>query len=62
VARDGAEMRRHLRDVLADPALASALATSGRETILAHHTCGHRVDELLAIHRELTGQPAAACA
>ncbi|HVL59385.1 MAG TPA: glycosyltransferase, partial [Burkholderiaceae bacterium] len=57
VARDGAQMRRHLRDVLGDPALASALAERGRATILARHTCAHRVDELLAIHRELAAPP-----
>lgn len=49
VARDGAEMTRHLRAVLAEPALARALAASGLETIRARHTCAHRVDELLAI-------------
>jgi spore maturation protein CgeB len=48
-ARDGAQMRRHLRDVLHDQELAAALAASGRETILTRHTCAHRVDELLAI-------------
>jgi spore maturation protein CgeB len=49
VARDGAEMRRHLRAVLSDRALSSRLASHGRRTILARHTCAHRVDELLAI-------------
>jgi len=53
VARDGAEMKRHLRDVLNDPELAADLAYSGRQTILNRHTCAHRVDELLAIGREL---------
>jgi spore maturation protein CgeB len=48
-ARDGAQMRQHLRAVLEDPDLAASLAASGRETILARHTCGHRVDELLGI-------------
>jgi spore maturation protein CgeB len=49
VAADGATMRRHLRAVLDDSALARALAEHGRATILARHTCAHRVDELLAI-------------
>jgi spore maturation protein CgeB len=53
VARDGGEMRRHLRDLLEDPALAAEIARSGRETVLDRHTCAHRVDELLAIGREL---------
>jgi spore maturation protein CgeB len=49
VARNGAEMRRHLRDVLSDDDLATALATNGLQTILERHTCAHRVDELLQI-------------
>jgi spore maturation protein CgeB len=53
VARDGGEMKRHLRDLLNDPALAAEVARSGRETLLDRHTCAHRVDELLAIGREL---------
>jgi spore maturation protein CgeB len=53
VARDGAEMRRHLRDLLADREAAAALAARGRATVLARHTCAHRVDELLAVAREL---------
>jgi spore maturation protein CgeB len=53
VARDGGEMRRHLRDLLGDPALAAEIARSGRETVLDRHTCAHRVDELLAIGSEL---------
>jgi spore maturation protein CgeB len=49
VARDGAEMRRHLSALLADPDHAASLAERGRRTVLARHTCAHRVDELLAI-------------
>ena len=49
VARDGDEMRAHLRAVLRDRDLARHLAQRGRRTILERHTCGHRVDELLAI-------------
>ena len=33
--------------------LAADLARHGRETILARHTCAHRVDELLAVAEEL---------
>jgi len=54
VARTPDEMRRHLRAVLADPDLATALARHGRSTILARHTCAHRVDELLTILEELS--------
>jgi spore maturation protein CgeB len=53
LARDGAEMCRHIRAILADDALAAELADHGRRCILARHTCSHRVDELLAIHAEL---------
>ena len=53
VARDGAEMREHLRAVLHEPQLARSLAEHGRKTILARHTCAHRVDELLDIYAEL---------
>jgi spore maturation protein CgeB len=53
VARDGAEMRRHLRAVLEDSALARELAARGRCTVLRRHTCGHRAEELLTIARAL---------
>jgi spore maturation protein CgeB len=53
VARSGAEMKRHLRALLEEPEMARELAAHGRRTVLARHTCGHRVDELLAICGEL---------
>jgi spore maturation protein CgeB len=53
VARDGAEMRRRLGELLSDPSEARAMAHRGRRTILARHTCAHRVNELLTIYREL---------
>jgi spore maturation protein CgeB len=49
VAGNGAAMRKHLADVLHDPALAQSLAGHGLRTIHARHTCAHRVDELLSI-------------
>lgn len=52
-AEDGPAMQRALRAVLDDPALAESLARHGRATILARHTCAHRVDELLAIDAAL---------
>jgi spore maturation protein CgeB len=58
VARDGAEMRDAMRSILHDPSVAAALREAGLETIRARHTCGHRVDELLAIHAELAGAEA----
>jgi len=56
VARNGAEMRAHLSTLLNEPAAARALADRGRRTILARHTCGHRVEELLDIVGELNGE------
>jgi spore maturation protein CgeB len=53
IAHDGAEMTKHLRDILNDLDLSAALARSGYETIQARHTCRHRVDELLAICHDL---------
>lgn len=53
VARDALEMRRRLREVLGDPGLARSLVQHGLETIRTRHTCGHRVDELLAVAAEL---------
>jgi spore maturation protein CgeB len=53
VARNGTTMRSHLRDLLHDPARARALAAHGRRTILARHTCAHRVDELLGVAAEI---------
>ncbi|HET7043271.1 MAG TPA: glycosyltransferase [Gaiellaceae bacterium] len=60
VARDGREMTKLLRELLADGDLRGSLAEHGRRTILARHTCAHRVDELLAIVEEL--RPAEAVA
>jgi spore maturation protein CgeB len=59
VARDGAEMQKHLRALLADAALARGMAQHGRETVLARHTCAHRVDELLRIRAEVAGEATA---
>ena len=53
LARNGREMRARLQAVLADAELARSLAEHGRKTILARHTCAHRVDELLRIHAGL---------
>jgi spore maturation protein CgeB len=53
VARNGAEMRAHMRAVLADEATAAELRRNGLETIAARHTCGHRVDQLMTICAEL---------
>jgi spore maturation protein CgeB len=49
IVQNGDEMRARLRDVLSDADLAASLARSGRETLIARHTCRHRVDELFSI-------------
>ena len=59
VARDGREMETQIRRVLTERDLARSLARRGRSTILARHTCAHRVDELLRIVRELRLEQAA---
>ena len=46
-------MERHVEAVLRDGELARSLVRNGRETLLARHTCAHRVDELLAVLAEL---------
>ena len=49
----GREMTRALGALLSSPERATAMAEHGLATILARHTCAHRVDELLAIHASL---------
>jgi len=49
VARDGAEMERHLAALRGDTALRESLVRSGLETIRARHSCAHRARELLDI-------------
>lgn len=58
VARDGEQMVELLDALTSDAYFAQQLASNGRETIEARHTCAHRVDELLEICRELgVGRP-----
>lgn len=49
VARDAQEMKEHLARLIANPQIAAEIAEHGRRTILARHTCAHRVDELIGI-------------
>ncbi|RYD78046.1 MAG: glycosyltransferase [Verrucomicrobiaceae bacterium] len=53
IAKNGAEMQRHIRALLADKAMARELAEHGLQAILRRHTCVHRVDELLGIYEVL---------
>jgi spore maturation protein CgeB len=62
VARNGTEMKEQLRAVLHDAELARSLAAHGLRTVLARHTCAHRVDELLAVYDEIAPRPATTAA
>jgi spore maturation protein CgeB len=53
VAGNGSQMQGHLYNVLHDRDLAAELSEQGRRTVLARHTCAHRVDELLGIYDQL---------
>jgi spore maturation protein CgeB len=53
MVRDGVEMAQALADLQNDGDLRASLARSGLETILARHTCAHRVEELLSIVEQL---------
>ena len=55
VARNGDEMKRHLRMLLHDRDAAQSLAEHGLRTVRSRHTCAHRVDELLNVFMELKG-------
>jgi spore maturation protein CgeB len=49
VAANGEAMTAHLRALKRDSDLRASLVASGLETVLARHTCAHRVDELLTL-------------
>jgi spore maturation protein CgeB len=55
VANNGTEMKKHLRALLSDKQMARDLSEHGQQTIRARHTCGHRVEELLRIYKEMNG-------
>ena len=58
-ASDGEAMRAQVRALREDTGLRERIAAHGLATILARHTCAHRVDELLAIVARLGGAAAA---
>jgi spore maturation protein CgeB len=60
IAQNGTDMRRKLRMVLEDEAMALELATHGMRTIHARHTCAHRVRQLLEIVGRIGGDARAA--
>ncbi|HBG07772.1 MAG: glycosyltransferase [Geobacteraceae bacterium GWC2_58_44] len=47
------EMEQLMRSLLDEPQRAGQMASHGRSTILARHTCSHRIEELMTICREL---------
>jgi spore maturation protein CgeB len=55
VVRTPDQMEKAIATLLRDPDYAAEVARSGREAIVARHTCTHRVDELLAIAAGLRG-------
>jgi spore maturation protein CgeB len=57
IAKTPAGMKAHMRTVKQDQELRRSLAAHGLQTVLSRHTCGHRVDELMAIVDEIR-QPA----
>jgi spore maturation protein CgeB len=56
VAHSGDEMTQQMERVLRDEALRARLARRGLTTIRERHTCAHRVDQLMDIHRDVLSQ------
>lgn len=48
-AKNGAEMKEHMKAVLSDPKTAAGLSAHALQTILKRHTCYHRTEELLDV-------------
>jgi spore maturation protein CgeB len=57
-ASDGDEMQHHLRTLLNDIDRSAAIGGHGRQTILARHTCAHRVKELYMVVDEIEASTA----
>jgi spore maturation protein CgeB len=55
VAKDGAEMTKHLRALGHDVGLRQELTANGLAAIRARHSCAHRLKELLSIVARLKG-------
>jgi spore maturation protein CgeB len=53
MVRDGAQMTRALTDLKNDAELRASLVSHGLETIAKHHSCAHRVDELLRVMQRI---------
>lgn len=53
VAESGEKMLVLLKEILNNQELSNQLATNGRRTILARHTCVHRAEELISIYKTI---------
>ena len=53
LARNADEMADMIYHLLREPLKAAAMAARGRETVLARHTCAHRVSELLNLYHSV---------
>lgn len=53
MAQDGQDMGYRIAEVLKSGQLAQSLSENGRDTILKHHSCAHRVDHLESIMDKL---------
>lgn len=58
MARNPEELAQHLVALKRDAGLRRSLAAHGLDTILARHTCRHRVKQLLEIIGEIRAEPA----
>lgn len=56
VAGNGAQMTRHLQNLMTNEARRRRLGDHGLATIQARHTCAHRVDQLMAFHAEVRAE------
>lgn len=52
-ARDSLEMETTMQCLIDHPRMAEKMAAQGRATIIARHTCAHRIDQLMEICSEL---------
>jgi len=57
VARNGAEMKQHLQNILQNEELASNLRQNGLKVINQKHTCAHRINQLEKICEEIGIHP-----
>lgn len=55
MARNGAEMRSHMRALACDDGLAGELRDNGLKVVRERHSCRHRVGELLDIYGAIRG-------